>query len=174
MKPITHIRYPRITTIFFVLLMTSFASCGKSPHKSAVGKIGQATISIDYSSPSVKGRTIWGALVPYDKIWRAGANAATVFETDKDLTIDGKNLPAGRYSLFAIPGKTSWTMIFNSQTGQSGIKQNGEANLDRSQDVLTISVQPISNPMMENLTYEVNEQGIALVWEKVRIPINIK
>lgn len=174
MKSNMHLRFHWIVVILFVLINTSLISCGKSPHESAEGKIGSATVSIAYSSPSVKGRAIWGDLVPYDKIWRAGANAATVFETDKDLTIEGKSLPAGRYSLFAIPGKSSWTIIFNSQTGQSGIKQNGEANLDRAKDVLTVSVKPLRNPMTESLTYEVNSDGIALVWEKLRIPVKIQ
>jgi len=174
MKAIMHVRFHWIATILFILINASLISCSKSPHKSTEGKIGSATVSIDYSSPSVKGRSIWGDLVPYDKIWRAGANAATVFETDKALTIEGNSLPAGSYSLFAIPEKSSWTIIFNSHTGQSGIKQNGEANLDRANDVLTVSVTPISNPMTESLTYEVNNEGIALVWEKLRVPVKIQ
>src|SRR5690348_9678173 len=76
-----------------------------SPPATATGKIGDANITINYSSPAVKGRKIWGELVPYDKIWRAGANEATIFETDHDIKVEGKNLPAGKYSLFATPGE---------------------------------------------------------------------
>src|SRR5258705_13398511 len=85
-----------------------------SPPATATGKVNGATITINYSSPSVKGRKIWGALVPYDKVWRAGANEATIFETDKDIKIEGKPLHAGKYSLYAIPGEKEWTFIFNS------------------------------------------------------------
>ena len=70
--------------------MTSAQGGQASPAATATGKIGEATITITYSSPGVKGRTIWGELVPYDKVWRAGANQATIFETDKDITIEGK------------------------------------------------------------------------------------
>src|SRR5437879_234549 len=70
---------------------------------SVTGKFGNATISIHYSRPSVKGRTIWGNLVPYDKVWRAGANEATTFETDKDLKIGDKLLPVGKYGFFLVP-----------------------------------------------------------------------
>ena len=101
-----------------------------SPPATATGKVNGATITINYSSPGVKGRPIWGALVPYDKVWRAGANAATIFETDKDIKVEGKVLKAGKYSLYAIPGEKEWTMIFNSQTGQWGIK-NGWLNYRR-------------------------------------------
>lgn len=174
MKSRIHSRVQRIVAVLFILTNVSLIACAQSPKKSAEGKIGNATVSIQYSSPSVKGRTIWGELVPYDKIWRAGANAATVFTTDKELTVEGKKLPAGSYSLFAIPGKSSWTIIFNSQTGQSGIKQGGVANLDRANDVLTVSVKPQSNAMTESLTYEVNNKGIALVWEKLKVPVKIK
>ncbi|MGK9127114.1 DUF2911 domain-containing protein [Olivibacter sp. SA151] len=174
MKSSIHSGVQRIFAILFILTNVSLIACAQSPKKSAEGKIGGATVSIQYSSPSVKGRTIWGELVPYDKIWRAGANAATVFTTDKDLKVEGKKLPAGSYSLFAIPGKSSWTIIFNSQTGQPGTKKGGEANLDRANDVLTINVKPVSNTMTEALTYEVNSDGIALIWEKVKVPVKIK
>src|SRR5664279_1750703 len=76
-----------------------------SPPATATGKIHDATITINYSSPSVKGRVIWGGLVPYNIVWRAGANEATIFETDKAIKVEGKDLAAGKYSLFAIPGE---------------------------------------------------------------------
>lgn len=104
------IRYSLLLAfIAFLLPSVMFAQKDKSkrasPPATATGKIGEATITIDYSSPSVKGRKIWGDLVPYDKVWRAGANEATIFTTDKDIKVDGKSLPAGKYSLYAIPGK---------------------------------------------------------------------
>jgi len=160
--------------LFVALTANAYAQQQASPAKTAEGKIGEANVSITYSSPSVKGRTIWGELVPYDKIWRAGANAATVFETDKDLKVEGKTLPAGKYSIFAIPSSVSWTIIFNSETGQWGIKRGGDANLDRSKDVLTVSVKPVANKMTESLTYEINKDGIALLWEKLKVPVKMQ
>ncbi len=146
-----------------------------SPPAVAKGTINGANIQIDYSSPAVKGRTIWGDLVPYDKVWRAGANEATIFQTDKAITVEGKPLPAGKYSLFAIPGQNEWSFIFNSETGQWGIKQTGEANRDPAKDVLTVKVIPgKSASMNERLAYSVNESGVVLRWENLSVPLAIQ
>src|SRR5688572_20929448 len=89
-----------------------------SPRDSVKTHVGEANIIVNYGSPSVKGRTIWGKLVPYDRVWRTGANEATTFTTDKALTVEGKELPAGKYSLFTIPGEKEWTIIFNKNAKQ--------------------------------------------------------
>lgn len=144
-----------------------------SPPATAMGKVGDATITINYSSPAVKGRKIWSELVLYGKVWRAGANEATLFETDKDITVEGKTLPAGKYSFFALPGEKEWIIIFNSQIGQWGIKR-GNANLDRSNDVLTASVKPKkTSATNERLTYEINPRGFSLKWENLEIPVSV-
>jgi len=146
-----------------------------SPPATATGKIGKATITINYSSPAVKSRQIWGALVPYDKAWRAGANEATIFETDHDIKVEGKNLPAGKYSLFATPGQKEWTFIFNSETGQWGIKRTGEANFDPAKNVLTVMVKPRkSKSFNERLRYTVDNKGFVLQWENLEVPVRIK
>lgn len=146
-----------------------------SPPATATGKIGNATVTINYSSPSVKGRKIWGELVPYDKAWRAGANEATIFETDKAIKVEGKELPAGKYSLFVTPGQKEWQFIFNSETGQWGIKRTGEANFDPAKTVLTISAKPkASSTMNERLLYEVNGKGFVLKWENTEVPVKLK
>lgn len=146
-----------------------------SPPKTATGKVSGATITISYSSPAVKGRQIWGALVPYNQIWRAGANEATIFETDKNIKVEGKDLPAGKYSLFAIPGEKEWTFIFNSETGQWGIKRTGEANLDPAKDVIRVTVKPKKSANLnEHLTYEITNNGFVFRWENVEVPISIK
>ena len=139
-----------------------------SPPATATGKVNGATITIKYSSPGVKGRQIWGALVPYDKVWRAGANAATTFETDKDLK-------AGKYSFYAIPGEKEWTMIFNSQTGQWGIKDDGSTTEDPAKDAVRVVVKPQkAKAMQERLEYVIDKNGFALVWENVSVPVSIK
>ncbi|MDP4212710.1 MAG: DUF2911 domain-containing protein [Bacteroidota bacterium] len=146
-----------------------------SPPETATGTVGGASISINYSSPSVKGRKIWGGLVPYDKVWRAGANEATIFETDKAIEVEGKNLPAGKYSLFAKPGENEWTIILNSETGQWGIKRSGDANRDPAKDVLSVMVKPRKSArMQERLTYQVTSPGFVLGWENIEVPVSIK
>lgn len=168
----------RLFFSLFAFLITSFsikAQGNASPSATATGKIGDATITLNYNSPSVKGRQIWGGLVPYDKAWRAGANKATIFETDKDLTIEGKTLPAGKYSVFATPNAKEWQVIFNSETGQWGVKRTGEANRDPAKDVLTVAVKPMKSAAMnEKLLYEVTPKGIALKWENVEVPLSIQ
>ena len=89
------------------------------------------TVTIDYSAPSMRGRKIFGGLVPYDKVWRTGANAATSLKTDANLTIGGTNVPAGSYTLYTIPGESQWTLIINKQTGQWGTKYSQGEDLGR-------------------------------------------
>ncbi len=159
----------------FVTVSTAWGQEKASPAATATGKVGAATITINYSSPAVKGRKIWGDLVPYDKVWRAGANQATIFETDKAITIDGKELPAGKYSLFAQPGEKEWQFIFNSETGQWGTKRSGEANFDPAKNVLTVSATPTtSSTTNERLLYEVGGRGFTLKWENLEVPVRIK
>ena len=166
-----------ISLLLGILLIVSAAWSQEKPipAATATGKIGDATITINYSSPAVKGRKVWGELVPYDKVWRAGANQATVFETDKAITVEGKQLPAGKYSLFAVPGEKEWQFIFNSETGQWGTKRTGEANRDPAKDVLTVTAKPAaSSTMNERLLYEVNGKGVTFKWENLEVPLAVK
>lgn len=146
-----------------------------SPAKTATGKAGAANITINYSAPSARGRKVFGELVPYDKVWRAGANEATIFETDKDIMVEGQKLPAGKYSLYALPGASEWSFIFNSETGQWGIKRGGETSKDASKDVLTVKAKPAKSPSMtETMAYEVTPAGFVLRWENTEVPVAIK
>ncbi len=173
----------RLLIVFTALIMSTMVSAQAdkssrpSPPATAGGKIAGATITIDYSSPSVKGRQIWGGLVPYGKPWRAGANEATLFKTDQAIKVEGKSLPAGQYSLFAIPGEKEWSIIFNSQTGQWGIKRGGDANRDPAKDVLTVVVKPAKSATMnEKLIYEITvaPRGFALRWENLEVPVALQ
>ncbi len=142
-----------------------------SPAATATGKIKDATITIDYSSPAVKGRTIWGGLEPYDKVWRAGANAATTFETDKDIKVEGKILPAGKYSFFLIPRASgTWTAIFNKVA-----KQSGAFNYKQEDDQLRVDVKTKAlSEMQERLVYKINKNGFVLEWDKIAVPVAVK
>ncbi|APQ16207.1 DUF2911 domain-containing protein [Maribacter hydrothermalis] len=148
-----------------------------SPHTSAMAMVGDAHIHIDYSSPGVRKRIIFGGLLPYDTVWQAGAHMATWMETNKDLTIDGKELKAGKYGFFVIPNQEEWTIIFNTNWNQ-----HGKDEYDEKDDVLRFKVTPkISEEIQEHLEYKVtnttDDSGtISLSWEKVLVefPFEVK
>lgn len=138
-----------------------------SPPMEIKGKLQDAQVSISYSSPSVKGRTIWGDLVPYGKVWRTGANEATIFETDKDIIIQDQKLPAGKYALFTIPGETEWTWVFNSEW-----EQWGAYKYDESKDVLRINTVPQKSAVNnEQLRFEIVDDKVMLYWENLMISL---
>jgi hypothetical protein len=168
-----------LTTILAILVVSNLnAQPGQqkqSPKMTATGKIGQANVTITYCSPSVRGRKIWGELVPYNKVWRSGANEATLIETDKDLMVEGKKLPAGKYSLYTIPGEKEWQIIINSQTGQWGIERSGETTRKPEKDVLVVTVKSKrSSAMVESLNYTIGKKGIELKWENLEVPVSVK
>jgi hypothetical protein len=144
-----------------------------SPHATAMTMIGDAHIHMDYSSPGVRNRIIFGGLLSYDAVWQAGAHNATWLETNKDLVIAGKTLTAGKYGFFIIPSKEEWIVIFNTNWDQ-----HGKDEYDTKDDVLRLKVKPIiSETVTEHLEYKVkkvnnNEGSISLAWEKVSISFN--
>ena len=142
-----------------------------SPPATATGKAGNTTIEINYSQPAVKGREIWGALIPYDKVWRTGANEATTFEVSTDVTIEGKELKAGKYGLFTIPGKENWIIIFNENPDQWGA-----FSYDASKDALRVTVKPNSaGESTERMTFTVDNNGkVGLAWEKLSVGFQVK
>jgi hypothetical protein len=158
-------------TAVLMLSMVFFAKAQEraSPPKTAEGTINGAKITVNYSSPSVKGRQIFGGLVPLGKVWRAGANEATLFETSKDTQIEGKTLPAGKYSFFIIPDEYSSTFIFNKQTGQWGTQY------DESQDALRVQVPSgQTQTLTESLVYDIVSDGMEVKWEYGRAKASIK
>lgn len=145
-----------------------------SPPDSTTGKIGSATVTVNYSSPSMKGRKLTD-LAPYNKVWRAGANEPTTFETDKNIKVEGKDLPAGKYSLFIRPTETSWQFIFNSDIPRWGITRGGDASLDSTKNVLTVSAKPQkTSTMNERLVYQVTKSGMVMKWDYLEVPLAIK
>ena len=146
-----------------------------SPHTSTMAMIGDAHIHIDYSSPGVRGRIIFGGLVGFDNVWQAGAHMATWIETNKDLIINGEVLPKGKYGFFTIPSKEDWDIMINKNWNQ-----HGKDDYNENDDVIRFKVTPsISDKITEHLEYKVNkisetEGSISLAWEKVTISFPFK
>ena len=145
-----------------------------SPKAAVIQTVGFTDVRIDYSRPGVKGRVIWDGLVPFDKVWRAGANEATKFTFSTDVKINGKVLKAGSYSFFTIPTKDKWTIIFNKVADQWGAFEYNEA-----EDALRFGVVPEKGNMQEWLAYTItktsdNSAVIRLEWEKLKVPFTIE
>ncbi|MGE5243302.1 MAG: DUF2911 domain-containing protein, partial [Betaproteobacteria bacterium] len=134
-------RTASIAIAALALASAAYAQGGRRPSPAAKADCKFAdgkTIHVDYSSPRMRGRKIFGGLVPYGEIWRAGANEATTFVTTTDVTIGGKNVPAGSYTLFTIPQQNAWTLIVSRKTGEWGIPYPG-ASEDLLRTDMTVS-----------------------------------
>src|SRR5688500_5915269 len=138
--------------------------------------IGLTDVKVKYGAPGVKERVIWGEVVPYDKVWRAGANEATTIEFGTDVNMEGQTLKAGKYSLFIIPSDSAaWTVIFNKRHDQWGAYTYNE-----NEDALRINVTPkLNEGMQERLTYTIHDMKmdmgyVKLAWEKMRLYMRFK
>ncbi|WP_461451488.1 DUF2911 domain-containing protein [Mucilaginibacter sp.] len=140
-----------------------------SPRDSVSAMVNGSTITINYGSPSVRGRKIWGGLVPYKTVWRTGANEATRFTTTKDILVEGKKLAAGTYGFFAIPNEKSWTIIFNSVANQWGAFK-----YDSTKDVLRVTVTPKVAGKHERLLYTIDPRAFHLIWDELDVPVSVK
>lgn len=143
----------------------------RSIKSAAEGKIGSASFSINYHSPGVRGRVIWGGLVPYDEVWVTGAHDATEITFDKDVVINNVTVPAGKYAFFTIPGKKEWIAIINKKW-----KQHLASEYDAAEDVVRVKIKPQKIKHLERLQYFIEPKGIAVAWEKVKlnIPVTVK
>jgi hypothetical protein len=144
-----------------------------SPGATVQTSVGGANFEVVYSQPAKRGREIWGGLVPYGEVWRTGANAATMFTTDRDLTIGGENVPAGSYTLWTTFTAESAQLIINSQTGQWGTAY------DESQDFVRVDLEPESVPeMVERFTISIEEADgggtLHLTWDMTRYSVGFQ
>ncbi|SMB99215.1 conserved hypothetical protein [Hymenobacter roseosalivarius DSM 11622] len=141
-----------------------------SPPATVSTTVGAAKITVDYSRPSMKGRKIFGALEPYGKVWRTGANEATTFEASQAVTINGQALPAGKYALFTIPGEQEWTIIFNKTA-----EQWGAYKYDEKQDALRVKVKPTKPAQpVEQFTIKADKAGtIMMTWENSQVAFKV-
>lgn len=164
--------------LFSLLTLTSigaFAQQDKSTRPSPPAVVTEtisngAKITIDYSQPSLKGRTIGADIAPYGKVWRTGANEATVFETDKDIKVEGKTLAAGKYGLYSIPGENEWVIIFNKTWKQWGTRYT------EVDDALRVTVKPATtDATSEKMTFTIEKSGkITLLWGNKAVAFTVQ
>jgi len=164
--------------LFFILSYTLFAAAQQdkskrpSPPAQAQCKLPDGkTITTDYSSPRAKGRQIFGGLVPYNEVWRTGANEATTFVTTANLSVQGKDVPAGSYTIFTVPAQDKWTLIINKKTGEWGIPYHYE-----SDELVGVPMQvgKTSGPV-ENFTINYDQGGggctLQISWENTQASV---
>jgi len=140
-----------------------------SPLATVSQQVGLTKVTVEYSRPSAKGRKIFGDLVPFDKVWRTGANKITTIKFDNDVMVSGKKVPAASYGLYTIPGKTEWTIILNSDD-----QQWGAYAYDEKKDVLRIKAAPYKTAKAENMTIALeqtspNNLNVVLSWDKTAV-----
>lgn len=144
----------------------------KSIPKEVHAQLGDAHHMIYYYAPAVRGRAIWGGLVPFGEVWVTGAHRATHWQFDKDIMIGKQRIPAGKYGVFTIPGKKEWVFILNKNWDQ-----HLADDYNTSEDIIRISIKPVKrNKMQERLAYYLNEvkgkkSELVVSWEKLRIKV---
>lgn len=145
-----------------------------SPNASVSQAIGTTEVTITYGRPAVNNRMIFGDLVPFDQIWRTGANEATTITFSEDVTVEGEKLEAGTYGLFTVPGEDTWTIVFNDNPTQWGA-----FDYNSDEDVLRVDVKPEKASPMEQMMFyfeDVTEDSgtIVLHWDDVKVPFTVK
>jgi len=145
-----------------------------SPNATVTQTVGVTDVTIDYSSPGVKERKIWGDLVPYDQVWRTGANEVTSITFSDAVKVNGNNLAAGTYGVHAVPREKEWDMIFSGDT-----KVNDPSNFDEKKEVLRLKVKPVENPFSERMVFTFsdmtdNSAMVNLIWEKIKVSFKVE
>jgi uncharacterized protein YbdZ (MbtH family) len=163
----------RVRGLDLATLGKSFASRSLgtlSPSDSVRASVGGATLSVRYSRPSMRGRTIFGNVVPWNKVWRTGANEATILETGADLVVAGTTVPAGKYSLWTLPSPGGWKLIVNKNSGQWGTDYDPQYDLAR----LDMKPESLRQPV-EQFTIAIEPKGnggvLRLEWERTRVSV---
>jgi Protein of unknown function (DUF2911) len=160
-----------LASMCLLLLGTAFSQGMPSPRKSAELTLNGRKISVDYGAPSVRGRKIVGQLVPYDQVWRTGANKATHLTTEADLMIGAVAVPKGTYTLFTLPGESGWKLIISKQTGQWGTQYDEKQDLARVDLKVAATKAPV-----ELFTISLAPDGkggvMKLEWENTSASVN--
>jgi hypothetical protein len=161
----------KITTLSLSLLLLAGTLAAEeaekplSPPAKVNAVLNSKKVDIDYSAPSKRGRVIMGELVPYGKVWRTGANAATTLTTEGDLMIGTVHVPAGTYTLFTIPGEKEWTLIINKQTGQWGTNYDESKDLGRTKLVVKSLSTPVETFAIALTPVNPNQATLTFTWE---------
>jgi hypothetical protein len=163
-----------VAMLVLALALGAQSSVKPSQHGSVTQEIASTTITIEYDRPVARGRDLFGALVPYDRVWCPGANECTTLTTTTDITVQGKKLPAGTYTVWAKPGATSWSIIFN--TAHPTFHTQHARVTD--QDFLTIDARPRTATQMETLAFyfavvDGHHAELVLHWGTVAVPLSI-
>lgn len=145
----------------------------RSPRAEVMQQVGLVEIRVNYARPAKRGRPIWGGLVPYDDLWRTGANFATTIEVSDTVKVGNADLEAGKYAIFTVPRKDSWTVVFNSNPDQGGTSQYDEAL-----DVARLQIAPTQGPDVEHLTFQFRDitddsAALDLMWDGVLVSVPI-
>lgn len=146
----------------------------KSIPREAHGQVGDAHVTIQYTSPGVRGRVIWGGLVAYDQVWVTGAHHATKVTFSAPVRIDGKMIPQGTYALFSIPGRESWTLILNRNW-----EQHLADDYDQDEDLIRVTTTPEDIELEERLVYDIQKSGegkgrIKIAWENKAVYLDFE
>jgi len=140
-----------------------------SPPAKAEGTVDGVKVVIDYSTPAAKGRKMLGGNEAFGKVWRTGANEATVFDIDKNIKVEGKDLAKGKYALYSIPGENEWVIIFNKNAGQWGTEY------DQAGDILRVNVKPgKTDKFFEKFNIAIEGNKVVLRWENTQVAFALK
>jgi hypothetical protein len=164
--------------LIFIFSLTTFGQQIKTPRPSPdatlIQNVGVTEVKIDYSSPGVKERKVWGELVPFGEIWRTGANEATTITFSDAVKINGSELPAGTYGIHTIPGEKEWEFIFSKDT-----KVDGSSNFNKDNEVLRVKAKPEEHHFMERMTFLFadvtdNSANVNLMWDKLKVSFKVE
>ena len=166
-----------VAILFLAFQILKSRTKSSSPEVKQRYSVGTAKVNLFYCQPSKKGREIFGGLIKYGEVWRTGANEPTTFETDKNILVGGKTLPVGKYSLWTIPQKDNWTVIFNKDIPMWGDNSSGKAARNAKEDIfqVIVPVEKLTNPQ-EKLLIEVQNNVLIISWDmtKVSVPILVE
>jgi hypothetical protein len=160
--------------VSFTVIAQEFSPPRPSPDATVTQYVGVTEIKIDYSSPGVKERKIWGELVPFGKVWRTGANEVTSITFSDPVKVNGNELPAGTYGIHIIPNENEWEIIFSKDT-----EIDGSSAYDETKDALKLKVEPEDNPFTERMMFTItdmtdNSAKVNLIWEKLKISFGVE
>lgn len=164
---------PLALPLLVLLAVPALGQRGDDTDRKSKNGLLEATVDgvdvvVEYGRPQARDREIWGELVPYEKLWRTGADEATTVTFDAPVRIEGEPLPAGKYALFTIPEEERWTVIFNREANQWGAY-----DYDAEKDALRVETTPRPGEPVEEMTFAATADGIVLQWAGLEVPVEI-